>query len=203
MPNYTDFVFINCPFDIDYRPIFSAIIFTVYRCGFYPVSALSEDDATDNRVVEIEKLIERCKFGIHDISRTEPNNENLPRFNMPFELGLFWGAKRFGGNNHKAKIAVIFDRERYRYMKFISDISGVDIKEHKGDYKLAIQKTRDWLFTASNRRTIPGYKKILKEYDEFITKLPLILEEAGFDEEVSFNDFCLFVEETIKNQLIT
>ncbi len=42
-------LFINCPFDIDYALNLQAIIFTVYRCGFFPISALSEDNALDNR----------------------------------------------------------------------------------------------------------------------------------------------------------
>jgi hypothetical protein len=45
---------------------------------------------------KIEKLIEVSKYGIHDISRTELNAHNFPRFNMPFELGIFFGAKRHG-----------------------------------------------------------------------------------------------------------
>ncbi len=35
--NYDDNVFINCPFDIDYALNLQAIIFTVYRCGFFPL----------------------------------------------------------------------------------------------------------------------------------------------------------------------
>jgi hypothetical protein len=42
---YNDNVFINCPFDVDYTPNLHAIVFTVYRCGFVPLSALSEDMA--------------------------------------------------------------------------------------------------------------------------------------------------------------
>jgi hypothetical protein len=44
----------------------------------------------------IFKLIEGCQFGIHDISRTELDTDSqLPRFNMPLELGMFLGAQRF------------------------------------------------------------------------------------------------------------
>ncbi len=32
--NYENNVFINCPFDEKYNPIFNAILFTVRRCGF-------------------------------------------------------------------------------------------------------------------------------------------------------------------------
>ena len=86
---YNDSVFINCPFDVDFQPKLEAITFAVYRCGFYPESALGEDNALDNRLEKIENLIAKCKYGIHDISRTELNSQGFPRFNMPFEAGLF------------------------------------------------------------------------------------------------------------------
>lgn len=58
LANYKDSVFINCPFDKEYIPLLYAIIFTVYRCGFFPVCALAEDDASDNRLDKILRSIE-------------------------------------------------------------------------------------------------------------------------------------------------
>jgi len=102
--NYDDLVFINCPFDDVYKDMLYAIVFTIFRCGFTPQSALGEDNALHNRLSKIEKLIEECKYGIHDISRIEANKNALPRFNMPFELGIFFGAKKFGNKIQKAKL---------------------------------------------------------------------------------------------------
>jgi len=109
---YNDSVFINCPFDTDYQPKLEAITFAVYRCGFYPESALSEDNALDNRLTKIEDLLSKCKYGIHDISRVELNLHGYPRFNMPFELGLFFGARKFGNKVQKSKNALIFEKNR-------------------------------------------------------------------------------------------
>lgn len=33
-------VFINCPFDKDYAPLFDAILFAIYKCGFRPRCAM-------------------------------------------------------------------------------------------------------------------------------------------------------------------
>jgi len=63
---YTDNVFINCPFDKKYKPLFYSIVFTIYHCGFYPKCALEEDDATQLRLDKIMLLVEDCKYGIHD-----------------------------------------------------------------------------------------------------------------------------------------
>lgn len=99
-------IFVNCPFDPSYRPIFNAIVFTIVRSGYQARCALETDDGADNRLAKICAIIEECKFGIHDISRTETDGEPpLPRFNMPLELGLFLGAKRYGRKIKRRKCA--------------------------------------------------------------------------------------------------
>ena len=52
----------------------------------------------------------------------------LPRFNMPLELAMFFGCKRFGSESQKKKRTLVLDREPYRYRQFISDIAGQDIR---------------------------------------------------------------------------
>ena len=37
---YDENVFINCPFDGEYQPLFRALVFAVQICGFVPRSAL-------------------------------------------------------------------------------------------------------------------------------------------------------------------
>ncbi|RFM25633.1 hypothetical protein [Deminuibacter soli] len=173
---YNDYVFINCPFDDDYMPILHAIAYTIYRCGFVPQCALNEDDATDYRLDKIIRCIQRCRYGIHDISRTETNTNGLPRFNMPYELGLFWGAKRFGTGIQKKKNALILERTKYLYQQYLSDLNGVDVKEHNNHPDIVIRKVRDWLAVASNRRNVPGNAVIQREYQEFRQKLPAIVD---------------------------
>ena len=91
-------VFINCPFDDGYQSLLNALVFVVLDCGFRPRSALEEENSGNVRYEKVIAIIRECSFGIHDISRTDLDPENrLPRFNMPFELGLFLGAKAFGG----------------------------------------------------------------------------------------------------------
>ena len=125
MPPYARAVFINCPFSPDYRPIFRAILFAVYRCRYQPRCALEVADASENRLAKIERIIRQCKFGIHDISFMELDPAtHLPRFNMPFELGVFLAAKSFGTEQRRKKIALIFDSTGYRYRDSLSDISG-------------------------------------------------------------------------------
>jgi len=112
-------VFLNCPFDVSYRPILDAIVFAVFDAGFLPRCALEYDDGTEIRLSKILRIISQCTHGIHDISYTNLDPATgLPRFNMPFELGIFMGCKAFGKNPHQAKVGLVLDQEPFRYQKF-------------------------------------------------------------------------------------
>jgi hypothetical protein len=133
-------IFINCPFSDDYKTFFDAIVFSVMRCGFIARCALEADDGTENRLDKIVKIIRECPYGIHDISMTKLNDAGLPRFNMPFELGLFIGAKKLGAQEQQQKKCIILDCEPYRYQQFISDIAGHDIHAHGDKVDVLIEK---------------------------------------------------------------
>lgn len=181
LARYEDSVFINCPFDEPYAPIFEAVVFAVFDAGFTPRCALEHDDGAQNRFEKIVSLIEGSRFGIHDLSRTEPSAEGLPRFNMPLELGLFLGAKRFGSPRDRQKQCLILDVERYRFQRFISDIAGQDVHDHGAEPRRAVREVRNWLRTASRRRGIPAASSIWSHYQRFTTDLPQLSEELGVD----------------------
>lgn len=179
---YTDEVFINCPFDDKYIKLFRALVFTVLDCGFVPRCSLEIDDATEFRLQGIVKLIEQCKYGIHDLSRVEPDSKSkLPRFNMPFELGIFYGAKSFGKRNQSKKTCIVLEKKKYRYQKFISDLSGVDITPHDNSIKKIIIAVRSWLVTSSRRTTIPDGNSIYSRYQKFQRDFKTACVQRGID----------------------
>jgi len=105
-------VFINCPFEGNYTNIFRAIVFTILDCGFVPRCSLEVSDATQFRLRAIIDLIKQCKFAIHDLSRVELDTKfKLPRFNMPFESGIFYGAKLFGKGRQRTKNCIILEKK--------------------------------------------------------------------------------------------
>lgn len=196
-----DNVFVNCPFDSAYEPLLDAIVFTVFDCGFVARCAKEVADSSAVRIDKIQRIIEECKYGIHDISRVELNENNLPRFNMPLELGLFLGAKRFGAEKQKDKSCLILDAEKFRYQEFISEIAGQDIEDHGGDFEKCISRVRKWLNDQSGRKTLPGRKLIVRRYHEFREDFPKICKEAAIEEdEVSFNDLAQFISEWLRNR---
>jgi len=196
---YNENVFINCPFDASYKPLFDAIVFAVFDCGFVARCALEEDDGSQIRVQKIFDIISRCRLSIHDLSRVEiDRSTKLPRFNMPLELGAFLGAKHFGGGTQKKKACLILDSEKYRYQRFISDIAGQDIKAHENNPKIAIRVVRDWLRTYS-QVSIPSGSVIWSRYQLFDSDLPLLCKELRLNlKELIFNDYVLLVSRWLR-----
>ncbi len=201
-PSSSRNVFINCPFDDEYLPLLRAITFTISFCGFEPRCALEVMDAGEIRLTKILRLIRDCQLGLHDISRTELDAQNLPRFNMPLELGLFLGAWHFGNKTQRQKRTLILDLERYRYQKFISDIAGQDLKAHRNDPSTAISVTREWLNGVDASITLPGGKVIAKAYRRFSERMPIMLEKVQLHEsEISFPDWMRIVKQWLNDAL--
>ena len=192
---YATNIFINYPFDDAYLELRNALVFAIFDCGFVPRCALEEDNSGNIRFEKIKNLIAKSKFAIHDISRTELDlNTNLPRFNMPLELGVFFGAKRYGNNQQQLKNCLILDIDQYRYQSFISDIAGHDIRAHNNNPENIIIHVRNWLNTASSRRTIPGGSVIVRRYRNFLNDLPNICAEIPIEiNELTYNDYTNFI----------
>lgn len=133
----------------------------------------------------------------HDISRTGLDRQNrLPRFNMPFELGLFLGIARSTSD----KNCVVVDSHQYRYQLFISDIAGQDIKAHNNDPRAAVKVVRDWLRSSPRGEAIPGPSHLWRRYRRFKTQLPVICAALRLKPaEMIFNDYTTVVSEWLKD----
>jgi len=189
-------VFINCPFDPAYRPLFEAIAFATADCGYHPRSALEVDDSSQVRIEKITTIISESRLAVHDISRTQLDRRTrLPRFNMPLELGIFLGAKSFGSDEHKRKVAIIFDTERYRYQKFISDLAGQDIRAHRGRSDDAIRAVRDFLSTHREAGVfLPGGDKVVERYHRFVDSISSTCRKLHLDpSRLNFRDLTTLI----------
>lgn len=118
---------------------------------------------------------------------------------MPLELGIFLGAKRFGGRSQARKSCLVLDRDQYRYQIFCSDIGGQDIRAHNNDVGAAIRAVRDWLRTSSRRSRLRGAADMRSRYIQFRLELPRICRAARLEAAVlEFIDYRTLVEEWIK-----
>ncbi|MGK0271890.1 MAG: hypothetical protein ACI88H_002556 [Cocleimonas sp.] len=167
MENFDKNVFVNCPFDDDYRQLLISIIFTVKYIGYIPRLSLERADSAESRIEKIVGLINESKFGIHDLSRiiSSGKDEHF-RMNMPFELGIDYGSKVLKGGKWATKQLLVLEKERYRYQKALSDLSGSDIKNHDDDPIKIVKVVRDWFVATENLRTDSG-NKIWSKFNEF------------------------------------
>ncbi|MFV0442264.1 MAG: hypothetical protein ACK5Q5_01690 [Planctomycetaceae bacterium] len=169
-------VFVNCPFDDEYLPQFDALLFAILACGFRVRCALEIQDSGEIRLQKILKLIGQCDWGVHDLTRMGLDvDSGLPRFNMPFELGLFLGARHFGNKTQQPKRCLILDEEPYRYQKSLSDIAGQDIQYHGANPLVVIKRVRDWLQTCRSRPDLPGSAAVIQDFKQF---LMCVLQES-------------------------
>lgn len=176
-------LFINCPFDDGYLPLARALVFCVLACGFEPRLATERSDSGEVRLEKIYELIGSSLFSVHDLSRIEPSHpEDLPRFNMPLELGIDFGARKYGGAHLKRKQFLILERERYRFQKVVSDLSGNDIRAHRNEPETLIRELRNWLLVASGRE-LPSGGRIWEDFSQSQMHLKKFLQELGYSEK--------------------
>src|SRR5207253_3955945 len=102
------------------------------------------------------------------------------------------GAKELGHGHQKKKCCLILDKEDYRYQKFISDLSGNDIKSHRNNCKKIICCVRDWLSNFSRAGVMPGPggSEIYRRFGDFMKALPEMCRQAPIKQsELTFNDY--------------
>lgn len=160
-------VFINCPFDKEYRLLLNSLLFTILYLGAEP--SISETrSSSDIRINKIKELIAEAEYGIHDLSRCRLKKiSELPRFNMPFELGLDIGSLEYGNRKQKQKKILILEREKYFYQKVLSDISGQDIRNHNDKPIELIEIIRDWFSTLNEKKKYDSPTKIWNAFNKF------------------------------------
>ena len=148
-----------------------------------PRIALESLDSGSARIEKIVRLIQESKYAIHDLSRLKAKKRGeLYRLNMPFELGMDVGCRRFGEGRAAEKRCLILEAERYRYQAALSDMSGSDIAVHGNDPVEAAVQVRNWLRTSVRLRA-PGPSLVWGRFTDFMAAAYVKLVDAGHSEE--------------------
>lgn len=195
-------VFINCPFDDEYRPLLNTKLFTLIFLGFEPRISQTVSSGT-SRISQIQRHIRESKYSIHDLSRSRAMKKGeLPRFNMPYELGLDIGCYEYGARRMKQKKILILETERYHYKKVLSDIAGQDIEDHNNDPRTLVVKIRNWFSTLDSINKTVGAGAIWNAYNQFTADLTTELKAEDYTDEdiknMPINDFIKFSKDWIE-----
>jgi hypothetical protein len=177
---FADNVFINCPLDADYQVLLRPILFTIIYLRFTPRIALERMDSGESRIAKIIELIGESKYAIHDLSRIQATKPaEIFRLNMPFELGLDVGCRRFGNGVHNVKQCLVLETQPYRYQAALSDLSGSDISAHNNNPQEAVAVVRAWLVSLCRPNAV-GTRKIWKSFGNFMAENRTLLKARGF-----------------------
>ncbi|MEM6965944.1 MAG: hypothetical protein AAF573_14345 [Bacteroidota bacterium] len=176
-------VFINCPFDTEYKKFLDPMLFTIVYLGLKPQMAQTTDSGAV-RIDRIINLIRYSKYSIHDLSRMVAKKAgDLARFNMPFELGLDIGIRSASKRSRlSTKRNLIVDTEKFRYQKALSDLSGNDIQVYGQSPERLVLIIRNWLTTILHPKQ-PSGSIIWEEYNEFQTYFEKFTAEEGYDDD--------------------
>jgi hypothetical protein len=177
-------VFINCPFDHEYYSLLRPLLFTIVYLGFNPKIALERSDSGEQRIDKICELIKKSKYSIHDLSRLKSKRKGeFYRLNMPFELGIDYGSRRFASNYLKGKRCLILEKGIFDYRKALSDFSGVDIKNHNNQPAKVIRAIRNWFVETVGLKDVEGPTAIWYKFTDFASDFYTRRKEEGFSDE--------------------
>jgi hypothetical protein len=164
-------VFINCPFDAEYRPIFDAIVFSTLCCGFLPRCAVETGTSSQTRMNRILDAMNGSKYSIHDLSRCRgEGDKNLARFNMPLELGMAM-SQRFTGRRKATDhdwLALV--PQGHAYKRFLSDLAGYDPMEYDGSAGSIVPVVMSWLATRRDAIQTPQPRAVLHALPAFVSE---------------------------------
>jgi hypothetical protein len=121
-------VFLNVPFDREYSPLFVTLIAVLTGLGRKPRCVLEIPAAGRDRLDRIFELLSGCGSSLHDLSRVALSGPlQVPRFNMPFELGIAYCLRKQSGHRF-----FVMEERAYRLQASLSDLNGLDPHIHEG-----------------------------------------------------------------------
>lgn len=121
-------VFLNVPFDRDYTPLFVTLIAALTGLGRKPRCVLEVPASGRDRLDRIFELLSGCGASVHDLSRVSLSGDlKVPRFNMPFELGIAYCLRK-----HSDHRFFVLEEQTFRLQATLSDLNGHDPHIHEG-----------------------------------------------------------------------
>lgn len=182
-------VFVNCPFDSQYLPLLRPLLFTIVYLGYNPRIATERSDSAENRVDKICELIRESRYSVHDLSRLKASRaREFYRLNMPFELGVDYGARQYGSSYMGEKKCLILEKKPHDFKVALSDLSGVDIKSHENEPDEVVRSVRDWFVETAGLADADYPSVIWYRFNDFATDLYEARRREGVPHEAVIKD---------------
>lgn len=160
-------VFLNVPFDEEYRPHFIALIAGLSALGLKPRCVLEVPAHRADRLQRIYELIAGCGASVHDLSRVNLSGKlKLPRFNMPFELGLAVALSKERGHR-----VFVFEEKPFRLQATLSDLNGYDPYLHSGTQLGVLRCLLDCFANSERAPSLSVLRKLTRKLMHAVAKL--------------------------------
>jgi hypothetical protein len=188
-------VFLNIPYDEEFRSLYLAYIVGLSQLGFDPFLT-SGIAGGDRRLDRILALIQNCRYSIHDLSRVElsASPPATPRFNMPLELGLTIAWAKLNPRRHTW---FLWESTPRRLHKSMSDLDGTDPYIHSGTVEGILSELRN----AFVRDGAPTVQRMMETYRIVESSIERILAGAGTRNLYAasvFKELCLVALEAVR-----
>ena len=183
-------VFLNIPYDSEFQELYLAYIAGLSAFGHVPRATLEIPSGT-RRLDRIFALIQDCDFSVHDLSRVELDDRRprVPRFNMPFELGLSLAWQRTGKEQHAW---FVFEAKERRLAKSLSDLNGTDPFIHRGNATGVFRELCNAFLRPGRQPTVPEMRKIYLNLRESVPKILRLAGTRSVFQARVFKDLCVF-----------
>ena len=180
-------VFLNVPYDQEFSSLYIGYIVGLCLLGLAPHLA-SEIPGGDRRLDRIIRLIQSCRYSIHDLSRVELSiaSSATPRFNMPLELGMTITWQILNPNQHTWFVC---ESEPYRIQRSASDLNGTDACIHDGTVEGVLRE----LSSAFRHDLAPSVSQMIIVYFLVVSALDSVFQKNGTRNPYSrsvFLDLC-------------
>lgn len=160
-------VFLNVPFDLEYSSLFIALIAGLTALGRTPRCVLEVPSDGRNRLERVFGLIATCSASIHDLSRVSLSGDlNVPRFNMPFELGMAYALCQL-----QSQRFFLLEEKPFRLQVSLSDLNGHDPHIHRGDPSELLRCVLDCLGASSGAPPLAALESLNQRLSRTAQKL--------------------------------
>jgi len=181
-------VFLNIPYDKEFTNLCVAYVVGLCHLDLFPHIA-AEIPGGERRLNRIFRLIQSCRYSIHDLSRVEisVSPSATPRFNMPLELGMTITWANLKPSRHTW---FVWESAPYRLQRSVSDLNGTDRYIHNGSPEGVLRE----LCNSFQRDNTPTVPQMLENYRYIHRHLNAILRKNGSSNPYHrsvFTDLCL------------
>ena len=148
-------------------PLLVALLAGLTALGFQPHSVLEVPSGGQNRLDRIYGLISSCGASIHDLSRVSHSGPlRVPRFNMPFELGLAYAIAQ-----KQLHSFFVLEERSYRLQASLSDFNGHDPHVHGGTQDGVLRCVLDCFGSRPQQPSFATLKSLTRKLGRTVSKL--------------------------------